>query len=249
MTEIEDALATHLGDAQRSAAIPSLRAQFRDEAYVELDDLIPPSLRALLRAETTALLDAHARRRDLRIAATGQTPRRYALLSYEAIMRHGTLAPAIYASPALQAFLGAIAAASVVPVPYAPERIIATRLERAGDSHGWHWDDYPYALVWVLRAPPPAAGGGVEFVPGTVWDKRDPQVARYLRERPVVRRSPRPGVAYLLRADTTLHRVAPLAESGLREVLTFSYADADDARRDVTHETLEALLAGASGSS
>ncbi|HYZ16781.1 MAG TPA: hypothetical protein VE591_10290, partial [Candidatus Acidoferrum sp.] len=134
MTEIEDGLAAHLGDPRRALAIPSLRARFHAEAYVELDDLIPPSLLARLRVETTALLDAHARRRDLRIAATGATPRRYALLSYEAILRHGTLAPALYASPALQAFLGAIAAAPVVPVPYAPERIIATRLERAGDS-------------------------------------------------------------------------------------------------------------------
>jgi hypothetical protein len=243
MTRIEAALQLHLAKAERSEAIPRLREQFRAESYVELNDLLPCSVAAALRAETTELFAVHGIRRDLRMAATAQTPRRYTLLAYEAIACHGTLVPALYESPTLREVLGAIAGrGTLVPVPYTPERIIATRLERREDTHGWHWDDYPYALVWVLRVPSSEVGGGVELVPDTIWDKDDPQVERYLRERSVVRRAPAAGSAYLLRADTTLHRVAPLAANARREVLTFSYTDAEERRSNVTHETLEALL-------
>ena len=50
--------------------------------------------------------------------------------------------------------------------------------------------------------------------------------------------------AYLIRADTTLHRVAPLEADGLREVLTFSYARAANPRLADAHETLTALIGG-----
>jgi hypothetical protein len=243
MTEIEDALTAHFAATALAANTMLLRGRFRAEGYVELEGLLPSSLWATLRDEVSALIDAHAQRCDVRIAATAQTRRRYAILAYETIARHAMLAPALYASPALRVFLGTITGCdALLPVPYVPERIIATRFRRRGDTHGWHWDDYPYALVWLLRTPPAEAGGGVELVTSTTWNKDDPQVERYLRERFVERRFPQTGSAYLLRADTTLHRVAPLARDAVREVLTFSYTDAADARTDVTHETLHALL-------
>ena len=86
-----------------------------------------------------------------------------------------------YRAAETQALVAAIAGEPVVPVPYAPEEFIATRLEEPGDVHDWHWDDYAYALVWVLRAPPEAAGGSVELVRNVGWDKAAPRVAEHLR--------------------------------------------------------------------
>jgi hypothetical protein len=49
----------------------------------------------------------------------------------------------------------------------------------------------------------------------------------------------------LLRTDTTLHRVTPLLRAGRRDALCFSYAAAHELSREVSHETLEAILAPA----
>jgi hypothetical protein len=220
----------------------ALRERFRRDAYVELPHLAPPSLAAQLQIELNALIERDGRGRDVAIAATGGTPRRYRIVDRDAIERNSPLVGELYRNPALLAFLGAIVGRPLVAVPYVPEEFIATRLARAGDSHGWHWDDYPYALVWVMRAPDPGCGGEVELVRDTVWNKAHPGVERYLRERTVERFRPRSGTAYLLRADTTMHRVAPLVRDTVRDVLTFSYADAGDERPSVTHETLDALL-------
>lgn len=81
---------------------------------------------------------------------------------------------------------------------------IITRLERAGDSHGWHWDDYAFALVWVVECPPPADGGSVQGVPRTRWNKREPG-GPDLASHPIHSWYLQPGDAYLMRTDTTLH--------------------------------------------
>jgi hypothetical protein len=85
-------------------------------------------------------------------------------------------------------------------------------------------------------------GGWVEFVPRTVWDKNDPDtVARVLRERVVERRDHVRDDIYLLRGDTCMHRVAPLAGDAFRLVLNLAWASGEDLRKPVSHETLNAL--------
>ena len=51
----------------------------------------------------------------------------------------------------------------------------------------------------------------------------------------------RAAAVYFLRADTTMHRVAPLACDGRRDALCFRYARASDLERAVSHETLEQI--------
>jgi hypothetical protein len=83
-------------------------------------------------------------------------------------------------------------------------------------------------------------GGAVEYVRDTEWDKDDPQIAAYLERGPIERRQPLRGSAYLLRADTALHRVAPLVKEGaLRIILCFSYASLSDLEREVSHESMQ----------
>jgi hypothetical protein len=241
VSDVAGTLAVHLAATSSASSLSALRAHFRARGYVPLPALAPEAFVVRLGGALGAILASDGVRRDIAIAATGGTRRRYAIATREALARDGGLIASLYRAPPLLAFLGAIAAAELVPVPYLPEQFIATRMQRAGDAHGWHWDDYPYALVWVVRAPADGSGGEVELVRDTVWDKARPDVERYLRERSIERFRPRSGSAYLLRADTTMHRVAPLRCDTVRDVLTFSYTDAGDDRA-VTHETLEALL-------
>ncbi|MEU8435238.1 hypothetical protein AB0F18_20410 [Streptomyces sp. NPDC029216] len=87
-----------------------------------------------------------------------------------------------------------------------------------GDTHGVHTDDYPYALVLFLEAPDtPADGGLLQYVPHT-------SALDVLDNGPVHTRHHRAGDAYLLRSDTTAHRVSPLSRPGVRRtVLNFAY--------------------------
>jgi hypothetical protein len=225
-------------------ALAAMRARFREDGFVALGSLLTPPVRRRFDAEASALLARHAQRRDLRIAVTGGSARRYAIASRADIATDGVLVPAAYRSRALARVLGAIAGEPIVPVPHLPEEFIATRMEHPGDEHGWHWDDYRYALVWIVRAPAAGAGGEVELVPDTRWDKRDPRVAEQLRGRTPSRFAPASDSAYFLRADTTLHRVAPLLRDTVREVVTFSYTTPAEVTRAVTHETLDAILVG-----
>jgi hypothetical protein len=208
------------------------------EALIPLE--LDPGLVAELRAVTAGALDRGVRR-DLRLAVTGGSRRRYRLATRDLLAAHSPVFARTYRSPELLARVAAAAGEPVVPVPYQPEEFIATRLEEPGDVHGWHWDDYAYALVWVLRAPPPDAGAGVELVRDVPWDKSAPRVREHVRAGRVERFHPPAGSAYLLRANATLHRVAPLRIPAVRDMLCFSYANAIDARRAITHETLEAL--------
>jgi hypothetical protein len=223
--------------------IGELRAAFARHAFVDLTAVLPPAWRDHVAHEVTAVLDTHAVRRDVRIAATGDTPRRYRVADRDALVAACPLTARIYRSATLISLVSAIAGEAVVPVPYVPEELIATRLERAGDTHGWHWDDYAFALVWVLRAPPAADGATLEYITNVPWNKAAPRVDALLAEREPVRAPIAGGTAYLLRTDTTLHRVTPLRRDAVRDALCLSYAAKADVQRAVSHETLDTILA------
>jgi hypothetical protein len=211
--------------------------------FTDLTEAIPADVRARVAEEITAVLAAAAVRRELAVAQTGMTPRRYSVATRASIAVSCPYTARLYRSPELLASLSQIAGERLVPVPYEPEEFIATRLERAGDTHGWHWDDYAYALVWVLEAPGPDCGGELESIPATDWCKADPRVEEILATRSVERRHLPAGTVYLLRTDTTMHRVAPLRCDAPRSVVCFSYATALDVNRTISHETVEQIYA------
>jgi hypothetical protein len=52
-----------------------------------------------------------------------------------------------------------------------------------------------------------------------------------------------PGELYLMRTDTTLHRVYPI-RAGRRLIVNMAYASRADLTKDVSHETMDTLWAG-----
>jgi hypothetical protein len=221
------------------------REAFARSGFADVTELIPAGTRACVAAEAIAALDAHSVRRDIRVDATGGSPRRYRVVDRDTLAAACPTAAALYHSDLLLERIGAIAGEALAPVPYVPEELIATRLERAGDTHGWHWDDYAFALVWVLRAPPAGSGADLEYVTGVPWHKDAPQIDAILAGSEPVRAHVAAGTVYLLRTDTTLHRVTPLRFDAQRDALCFSYAAVRDLDHVVTHETLAAILASA----
>src|SRR3546814_10994880 len=90
------------------------------------------------------------------------------------------------------------------------------RQERKGDTHGLHWGDYSFALIWILQAPPIEVGGLLQCVPHTSWNKEKPRVNEYLCRYPVDTYYFSSGDVYFLRTDTTLHGPVPLREDATR---------------------------------
>jgi hypothetical protein len=212
-----------------------------DRHFTDLSEALPPALRNRVADEVTAVLSATAVRRDLTIVQTGMTPRRYRIAPRASVAAACPMTAALYRSPELVALISQVAGERLAPVPYEPEEFVATRLERAGDTHGWHWDDYAYALVWVIEAPRRSCGGELELVPDVGWCKSDPRVDEILASRRVESRHLPAGTVYLLRSDTTLHRVAPLRCDAMRSVLCFSYATSADLQRSISHETVDQI--------
>src|SRR5712691_2490708 len=130
-----------------------LSQHFRREGYVKIPNLVPPEIKTLVRDEVYRLLDLHARRIDILLKETGNTPRRMSTVSQQAIARDSTLIPEIYDSPALMAFLSRLARQPVIPCPWDEEKFVVIRQERKGDTHGWHWGDFSFTVIWIIEAP------------------------------------------------------------------------------------------------
>ncbi|WP_443093750.1 HalD/BesD family halogenase [Nocardia anaemiae] len=222
------------------AGITVARKEFERTGCVAVSRLIPARLRSAVASEALRLVEHMGVRRDLVLAATGYTPRRMRNVTRADIACDGSVIEAIYDSATATQLLSAVAGEPVFRCPYEPEQFVITRLEQAGDTHGWHWDDYSFALVWVAECPPTDEGGFVECIPDTVWDKAKPEVNRLVRDRVVHKSSVGAGDVYLMRANTTLHRVYPIRR-GRRTIVNMAFASAGELNAAVSHETMDIL--------
>lgn len=238
---ISDAIEQHLSSEDVRAGLPSWQASYRESDFVELAPFMPRDIWETALRELEDIFDKQAKRRDLIIKQSGNTPRKYSNIDRDALAQGSTVVPEIFRSPALYRLLEDIVGEKVLPVPYLPEEFIAARLHKAGDVHGWHWDDYTWALVWIFKMPDERNGGSLEYVQRVEWDRENPRVEELVAQGPVQRKHPTVGSAYLLKADTALHRVSPLSYDAERMIVCYSFATEADLSRPVDHESMEAL--------
>nr|WP_156370995.1 hypothetical protein [Nocardia arizonensis] len=202
--------------------------------------LIPALVRYAVAAEAVRLAAGSAVRRDIAFAETEFTPRRMRNVSRAQIAENGVTIQRVYESASVVQAVAAVAGEPVYRCPYEPEQFVITQLDRPGDTHGWHWDDYRFALVWVAECPESIDGGFVEFVPNTVWDKQRPGIEQIRRDRTVHRFEVGAGEVYLMRTDTTLHRVHPIRR-GRRTIVNMAFAAEEELCKPKSHETMDAL--------
>ncbi|MFH8411320.1 hypothetical protein ACH4FX_42170 [Streptomyces sp. NPDC018019] len=196
---------------------PVLRDRFAADGYLPLPALVPPEVLPVIDSEVRRL-GKLAVRRDFSMECTDRSPRHMTTLGGHAIAQDSELIPQLYHDEHLLDLLGRLADVQVVPVSDPLERHVINSLHQQGDTHGAHTDDYPLALVLFIEAPAdPTHGGLLEYAPYAI----DLSV---LQTNAARRAHHRPGDGYLLRSDTTAHRVAPLRRPGLRRtVLNFAY--------------------------
>ncbi|TAM76826.1 hypothetical protein EPN44_04505 [bacterium] len=239
-SSFERDLETHL-TALMEGRLEALREQFRAESWVLLGRLLPATWEQRAREEAWGVLERRGVRRDLTVPETGDSPRRMRNVRQSEIAAEANVLPSLYYADATRLLVSAVAECRVTLCPFVPERFVLAAMSRAGDTHGWHWDDYAYSLVYLIDAPPLDAGAAVEYLPGVPWEKRRPRVDEHVAAGRLRSRRVESGEAYLLKGDSTLHRVAPLERDAMRVVYAMAYAHPDDLTRPITHETTEAL--------
>lgn len=211
--------------------ITALSHQLQRDGFLKVGHLLTPEAKRIVRDDVIRLIDRFSERNELSLETTGGTPRRMSTVRSELISEHGREVPLVYRSPELVDILEKIAGEKLSPCPSKDEEYLITKQEKVGDTHGWHWGDYSYALIWIIDTPPTEFGGMLQCVPHTRWNKKDPRINYYLSNNAIKTYSFVPGDVYFLKTDTTLHRTVPLSQPGVRIILNMTWANAQDLTR------------------
>lgn len=217
---------------------PALGEQLQQTGVVKLEDFLPSTAHNVLAEEVDQLLLAQGKRVDALIPSTGNTPRKYVSVHRDRVFEHAPAIAGLYGDAALLRFLAALTQSEVIACPYEPEQIVVNRMSEVGDTHGWHWDDYSYSLVYVLEAPDRDSGARVEYVDGTSWSKESAQVQHVLDTKPVLSLDLEPGSAYVLLGKRVMHRVSPLLRPTSRKIICFSYATEEERHLEIDHGSM-----------
>jgi hypothetical protein len=243
MENLENILATHHRDAFTQEKLKKASEEFSRNGYLKFDigELVPQKVFDSIIEESNSLLEHYSIRRDVKVASTGYSKRYMSNVTAQGIRDHGVIIDALYKSPAMRGLLGKIAGDELANC-WEEEHYLINKLEREGDTHGWHWGDYPYTVIWILEAPSIKHGGILQCIPHTTWDKKNPEIENYIIERPISSYYHTTGQAYFLKSDTTLHRVTPMKGEEIRIILNTCWASANDKRENVEHETIVAAF-------
>lgn len=210
-----------------------LSHHFQRDGFLKVGHLLTPEAKRVVRDDVIRLIDRFSERNELSLETTGGTPRRMSTVRSEYIGEHGREVPQVYRSAELVELFEKIAGEKLSPCPSKDEEYLITKQEKVGDTHGWHWGDYSYALIWIIDTPPIEFGGMLQCVPHTRWNKKDPRINFFLASNAIKTYSFVPGDVYFLRTDTTLHRTVPLSQPCVRIILNMTWANAQDLTRKI----------------
>lgn len=191
-----------------------LHAHYRDLHHVPFPGFVCDQFFPQLKRDVDGLL-GRKMRRDFLMECMDNSPRRMNVVNGNAIEQLSAFIPALYNDPQILAFLSAVVGEEVIPLVDDIDRYVINQLQQSSDTFGAHYDDYPLSFVIIMESPGAEGGGYAEMVPNATSLSQ-------LEESPI-RLPLRAGDAYLLKADTTAHRVAPLKIDALRTAINLAY--------------------------
>jgi len=231
LSKLDQEILDHQSKNFSSQDMLTLSQTYRRNGFIKVPEIVTPEIRAAVKQEALRLLDEFAERRDLKLATTNYTPRKMSVVGSELIAEHSQLVNAIYRSQPVLKFLETIAGEPMHSCPAKDEEFLITRQEKKGDTHGWHWGDSTFALIWILETPPTEYGGMLQCIPHTNWDKSNPRINEYLCANTITTYPFVSGDIYFLKTDTTLHRTVPLNRDATRIIINLTWASAKDLSR------------------
>ena len=151
-------------------------------------------------------------RKDFVMECMDNTPRHMTTVGGLVIAERSQVIVNMYHDSDLIAGISTVVGRHLAPAGDPVERHVLNMLHEAGDTHGFHIDDYPVALVMFIESPDcPDGCGQLEFC--AVENVHEAQT-----------RTHSVGDAYILRSDQLRHRVQPIHDGCRRTVLNFAYA-------------------------
>ncbi len=192
----------------------SLRPAFEQDAVLVLRGLFSGAGLAMMQAEIKRLR-SHAIRRDFVMDPPHGTARHMSTLGSKELASLSSMVPMLYEDPDLRRLVSNVFGVPVSLLELATYPYGLNDLHLPGDVHGTHLDDYPVTVIFAFDTPERDGGGVLEYV-------KDAESPADLETKQVRRLQLSPGDCYLLRADTTAHRVSPL-RTGRRTVLSCVY--------------------------
>ena len=176
----------------------------------------------------------HARRRDVDESGEWKTPRHLFAIGAQTIRKIGTVIPQFFENEGLWQFVSGVVGKDAVPYGDPDENCVVTVLAKLGDQHGAHCDDFPWVCNIAIDTPPPGSGGVLRFAPYcTDVQSLESSHSRLLPLKP--------GDAYVLQTDKTVHEVTKLTLEGCRRVLV-SFAFIAKGEVKVSSATSKALF-------
>lgn len=236
-------ISTYFNDEIVKQRIREIKSEFQLNDYALVSELIPTKIKYQIRNEVFSSYESNGIRRDIHLKETANTPRKMTNIRYIDLKETCPIVEAVYQNSILMEKLSYIAGENLYSCPWENERYISTRLESAGDTHGWHWDDYSFTLIWILEAPLYGNGGELEIVPNTSWNKKKPDIENIVLNTKTQTKHHRTFDLYLFRSDKTLHRVLPISKGSQRTILNMVWASQREMDKNITHETMNDLFA------
>lgn len=215
-------------------------SRFARDGYVRLPRLFGTAQFNTLQSEI-ARLRKYANNKNFTMPGF-ETLRRMSTLGGKKIRKQSTILTNLYENRELRSVVSKICGREIFTCNDENEWQVVNWLEGPGETHGWHLDDPPLALVIFIKSPHAAEGGILEFI--NEWRQLCAELG-HDPERDVTRlvehcfaahlmnsKAHSTGDAYLLRADKCLHRVTPLAAlRARRTVLNLAFEFEPDVRR------------------
>ena len=199
----------------------ALHERFAQDLAIHLPHFLSERGLELVLADVEKL-KAHSKRKDFQMEESGGSWRHLRTVRSETIRRYSILLPDLFDNEQLLEFVSGVAGEKLVR--YAdPENLVLLTLERKGDMHGSHCDDFTHVLNIGLEMPPLRSGGILEYVPRS----KDASQLGGSDSRQMILR---PGDAYVMSADAMVHHVTKLTRGDCRRTIaSFSYATPDKA--------------------
>lgn len=217
--------------------------EFSTNGLVNVKGLLPDPLWDQLTAETNAIIAEHGIKRNLTIEQSDSTKRALTTVGNDPCRAHGPCMSAIYDSVQFHKLLSTIAGENVSMFPDPVEQLAVSLLTEPGDTHGWHWDDCSFALIWMIECPPPSFGGFTQCVPNTGHEKGKTNIFEVITKHPIRSYYFPTGSFYFFRSGTSLHQVHPLVKPARRLIINMDFVSDDDLKRDLDTSTTELFYA------
>ena len=222
-----------INDQALEKILSRCRSQLVHEGMTDITECFSRQTRGVVVSETLRLFHQQSERRDF-LDQNG-SPRNLFNVTEKTISIESPFLKNLYYSERILHLLQLISCEKINFVPFPGERYIINGLVKQNDNQGWHWDDYAYAMVFVVKSPKKEFGGMLEYVPHVYWDRKNPRITQILKSEINNRKRIPKGHVYLMRSDNTLHRVSSIKSNKERIAFITAYRNDADLLKNLDH--------------